>query len=206
MFYVGGRLADPDRHPLQELTVPAFVPNDTFLVGGPGHHNLNEFREILTRNDEATREMSQEAAFPEVGEGCSMLMMTGPNYSGKSVYLKQVALIVYMAHIGCFVPADSATVGLTDKILTRITTRETVSRFQSAFMTDLQQIALAMTLATHRSLIIIDEFGKGTDSSGRKYSESILPLLGNTTSLLIMFPRWRRPSLRRIRVSSGPWG
>ncbi len=96
-----------------------------------------------------------------------MLMMTGPNYSGKSVYLKQVALIVYMAHVGCFVPADRATVGLTDKILTRISTRETVSRFQSAFMIDLQQIALAMTLATRRSLVIIDEFGKGTDSSGR---------------------------------------
>ena len=95
-----------------------------------------------------------------------MLIMTGPNYSGKSVYLKQVALIVYMAHVGCFVPADSATVGLTDKILTRISTRESVSRFQSAFMIDLQQVALAMTLATHRSLVIIDEFGKGTDSSG----------------------------------------
>ena len=96
-----------------------------------------------------------------------MLMMTGPNYSGKSVYLKQIALIVYMAHVGCFVPAERAVIGLTDKILTRIATRETVSKFQSAFMIDLQQVALAMTLATHRSLVIIDEFGKGTDSSGK---------------------------------------
>ena len=94
-----------------------------------------------------------------------MLMMTGPNFSGKSVYLKQIAIIVYMAHIGCFVPADQAIIGLTDKILTRIATRETVSRFQSAFMIDLQQVALAMTLATRRSLVIIDEFGKGTDSA-----------------------------------------
>ena len=98
-------------------------------------------------------------------------MMTGPNYSGKSVYLKQVALIVYMAHIGCFVPADRAVIGLTDKILTRIATRETVSKFQSAFMIDLQQIALATTLATHRSLVIIDELGKGTDSSGKDESQ-----------------------------------
>lgn len=95
-----------------------------------------------------------------------MLMMSGPNYSGKSVYLKQIALIVYMAHVGCFVPADNATIGLTDKILTRIATRESVSKFQSAFMIDLQQVALAMNLATHRSLVIIDEFGKGTESSG----------------------------------------
>jgi len=94
-----------------------------------------------------------------------MLVLTGPNYSGKSVYLKQVALIVYMAHVGCFVPADSAKIGLTDKILSRVTTRETVSRVQSAFMIDLQQISLALSLATRRSLLIIDEFGKGTESS-----------------------------------------
>jgi DNA mismatch repair protein MSH5 len=94
-----------------------------------------------------------------------MLVLTGPNYSGKSVYLKQVALIIYMAHVGCFVPAESARIGLTDKILSRITTRETVSRTQSAFMIDLQQISLALNLATPRSLLIIDEFGKGTDAS-----------------------------------------
>lgn len=58
----------------------------------------------------------------------SMMLITGPNYSGKSIYLKQVALIVYMAHIGSFVPAESAVIGLTDKILTRIQTRESVSK------------------------------------------------------------------------------
>ena len=98
--------------------------------------------------------------------------MTGPNYSGKSVYLKQIALIVYMAHVGCFVPADKAIIGLTDKILTRVATRETVSKLQSAFMIDLQQVAFAMTSATHRSLVVIDEFGKGTDSSGECASQS----------------------------------
>jgi DNA mismatch repair protein MSH5 len=95
----------------------------------------------------------------------SMLVLTGPNYSGKSVYLKQVALIVFMAHVGSFVPAESARIGLTDKILSRVTTRETVSRQQSAFMLDLQQISLSLGLATRRSLLIIDEFGKGTESS-----------------------------------------
>jgi DNA mismatch repair protein MSH5 len=94
-----------------------------------------------------------------------MLILTGPNYSGKSVYLKQVAVIVYMAHVGSFVPAESARIGITDKILSRVATRESVSRIQSAFMIDLQQISLALSLASRRSLLIIDEFGKGTDSS-----------------------------------------
>jgi DNA mismatch repair protein MSH5 len=65
------------------------------------------------------------------------------------------------------VPADRAKIGLTDKILTRISTRETVSRVQSAFMIDLQQVSLALNLTTNRSLLIIDEFGKGTEADGQ---------------------------------------
>lgn len=61
-------------------------------------------------------------------EGPSMVLVTGPNYSGKSVYLKQVAIIVFMAHVGSFVPAERAKIGITDKILTRVATRESVSR------------------------------------------------------------------------------
>lgn len=129
------------------------MPNSTCIIGG-------------TEDD---HDLSQEgrSSYPGHSDdnGPSMLILTGPNYSGKSVYLKQVALIVYMAHIGCFVPAQSARIGLTDKILCRVTTRESVSRTQSAFMIDLQQMSLALSLATPRSLLIIDEFGKGTDSS-----------------------------------------
>ncbi|KAI1937800.1 hypothetical protein LOZ39_005842 [Ophidiomyces ophidiicola] len=87
-----------------------------------------------------------------------------PSYVPNDAVL--VALIVYMAHIGSFVPADMAIIGLTDKILTRITTRETVSKTQSTFAIDLQQISFALTHCSRRSLIIIDEFGKGTESSG----------------------------------------
>ncbi|KAK2760737.1 MutS protein msh5 [Arachnomyces sp. PD_36] len=145
------------RHLLQELTVPSFVTNDSFLVGGDGdpESTPDTAAESLGRSPNSGGEI----------EGPSMLLLTGPNYSGKSVYLKQVALIVYLSHIGSFVPADKATIGLTDKILSRISTRETVSKIQSTFMIDLQQISLALNLATKRSLIIIDEFGKGTDSS-----------------------------------------
>lgn len=142
------------RHPLQELTVPAYIPNSCFLVGGPGDDN----------EEDPSYASQNSVPVEDDAESPSLLIMTGPNYSGKSVYLKQNAVIVYMAHIGSFVPAERATIGLTDKILTRIATRESVSRNQSAFMIDLQQVALSMSLATRRSLIVIDEFGKGTNS------------------------------------------
>lgn len=150
------------RHPLQELTVPSYVANDTFLVGGEGAGDQ------AGRNGGAgARTTFSQVTSSVTHDQPSMLIMTGPNYSGKSVYLKQIALIVYMAHVGCFVPADAAVIGLTDKILTRIATKETMTRMQSAFMIDLQQVTKAITLATHRSLVIIDEFGKGTDSNGK---------------------------------------
>lgn len=93
------------------------------------------------------------------------ILLSGPNASGKSIYLKQVALIIYMAQIGSFVPAKSATICLCDKILTRIQTRESVSKTSSSFMIDLNQISIILRNYTERSLVIIDEFGKGTESS-----------------------------------------
>ncbi|KAH7403355.1 muts domain V-domain-containing protein [Cadophora sp. MPI-SDFR-AT-0126] len=146
------------RHPLQELTVPAYIANSCSLAGGPG----DEYEDEAGHYEDHSGIIS---TVKDSTEDPSMLVMTGPNYSGKSVYLKQNALIVYMAHIGSYVPADTATIGLTDKILTRIATRESVSRNQSAFMIDLQQIALALSVATNRTLLVIDEFGKGTNSS-----------------------------------------
>lgn len=147
------------RHPLQELTVASYVANDAYLAGGHGHEPSPVPESINATSQANDHRMSQATVSP------STLIMTGPNYSGKSVYLKQVALIVYLAHVGSFVPAEHAKIGLTDKILTRIATRETVSKMQSAFMIDLQQVSMALSLATNRSLLIIDEFGKGTESN-----------------------------------------
>lgn len=138
--------------------MPSFVPNDTFIVGGAGC----DASEAGQQRD-SSRGLQNFSDSQEGGPG--MLVLTGPNYSGKSVYLKQVALIIFLAHVGCFVPAKSANIGLTDKILSRVTTCETSSRSQSAFMIDLQQISLALNLATRRSLLIVDEFGKGTNAS-----------------------------------------
>lgn len=130
------------RHLLHELAVPSFVPNDTLLRGGSGDEEHDQGPE----------------------KDPNMILLTGPNYSGKSVYQKQVALTVYMAQVGSFVPAEAAMLGITDKIFTRITTRESVSRMQSAFMIDMQQMAIALNSCTHRTLVVIDELGKGTDS------------------------------------------
>lgn len=149
------------RHPLQELTVPAYVANDTLLVGGPDARPLALQGSLASQT--STGGPTQSHSTPG-DRGANLVIVTGPNYSGKSVYLKQVALIVFMAHVGSFVPADSARIGITDKILTRIATRESVSKVQSAFMIDLQQISIALNLATPRTLLIIDEFGKGTES------------------------------------------
>ncbi|KAJ6120499.1 DNA mismatch repair protein MutS core [Penicillium sp. IBT 18751x] len=134
------------RHILQELTVSSYVPNDTLLAGE---------REAAADN----------VASLSADQVPSMLVLTGPNYSGKSVYMKQVALIVYLAQIGSFVPAESAELGITDKMLTKINTQESVSQIQSTFMSDLQQISLCLKQVTGRSLVLIDEFGKGTSES-----------------------------------------
>ncbi|KZV16500.1 hypothetical protein F511_10112 [Dorcoceras hygrometricum] len=88
-------------------------------------------------------------------------IITGPNYSGKSIYIKQVALIVFLAHIGSFVPADAATVGLTDRIFCAMGSKFMTAE-QSTFMIDLQQVGMMLRHASSRSLCLVDEFGKGT--------------------------------------------
>ncbi|XP_042345526.1 mutS protein homolog 5 [Plectropomus leopardus] len=90
--------------------------------------------------------------------------ITGPNSSGKSIYLKQVGLIVFMALIGSDVPAKEAEIGLVDGIFTRMQSRESVSDGLSTFMIDLNQMAQALNSSTGNSLVLIDEFGKGTNT------------------------------------------
>lgn len=96
----------------------------------------------------------------DIGKVC---IMTGPNFSGKSTMLIQIGIIVFLSHIGCFVPASSAKIGIVESILTRIATLETVSRNQSTFMRDCVQMGKCINKLKTKSLVLIDEFGKGTD-------------------------------------------
>ena len=93
-----------------------------------------------------------------------LVILTGPNMSGKSTYLRQVALIILLAQIGSFVPADSASIGIIDRIFTRIGAQEDLAAGQSTFMVEMTEAANILNNATSRSFIILDEIGRGTST------------------------------------------
>ena len=101
--------------------------------------------------------------FLSAGEdGPSLLLITGPNMGGKSTYLRTAAMLVLMAQMGCFVPADSLRLGLADRIYTRIGASDNVARGRSTFMVEMTETATILNTASRRSLILLDEMGRGT--------------------------------------------
>ncbi len=93
-----------------------------------------------------------------------LIVLTGPNMSGKSTYLRQNALIVIMAQMGCYVPAQSATIGITDRVFTRVGASDDLHLGQSTFMVEMSEAANILRFATPRSLVVLDEIGRGTST------------------------------------------
>jgi DNA mismatch repair protein MutS len=136
------------RHPVIELQELAsgsdrFIPNDLFLNSSPAN---------------ATNSVAQPGMMQNI------VVLTGPNMGGKSTYLRQAALIVIMAQMGSFVPARSARLGVVDRVFTRIGASDNVARGRSTFMVEMTETAAILHTATARSLILLDEVGRGTST------------------------------------------
>jgi DNA mismatch repair protein MutS len=141
------------RHPVVEQSIPAgfFVPNSTQL-GGTNHKGHEEHKE----------EKEEGSLTPNSHNSPDLVILTGPNASGKSCYLRQVGLIQLMAQIGSFVPTRYAKLGVCDRIFTRVGAVDDLATGQSTFMVEMNETANILNHATERSLILLDEIGRGT--------------------------------------------
>ncbi len=112
-----------------------------------------------------------------------ILLITGPNMAGKSTFMRQTALIVLMSHLGCYVPAQSAHIGICDSICTRVGASDDLSAGQSTFMVEMTEMADILKTATSRSLLILDEIGRGTSTfDGLSIARAIVEYLAEGTS------------------------
>ncbi len=134
---------------------PRVTESDTLLIKGGRHPVLDAG-------------MTGEKFVPnDVHLDCGsnrMMIITGPNMAGKSTYIRQTALLVIMAQLGSFIPADEAEIGLVDRIFTRVGAADDLSRGQSTFMVEMVETANILNCATNRSLVILDEIGRGTST------------------------------------------
>lgn len=140
----------------------------------------------------------------------SLIVLTGPNMSGKSTYLRQTAHVVLMAQIGSFVPAQSATLGITDRVFARIGARDEIATGQSTFMVEMTEAANILHHATERSLVILDEIGRGTSTfDGLAIAWAIAERLARVRSKTLFATHYHQlnrlaeqePTVRNYRVA-----
>ena len=132
---------------------PIMSENGALHIAGGRHPVVENFvQNAFVKNDTS------------ITDDENIMILTGPNMAGKSTYMRQVALIVLMAHMGCFVPADSAHICLVDKIFTRVGASDNLASGQSTFMVEMNEVANILNNATPKSLLILDEIGRGTST------------------------------------------
>jgi DNA mismatch repair protein MutS len=162
---------------LETAKALAFI--DVLSCFGEISENYNYCRPIITNNDAIIIKEGRHPVIEQINltekfipNDCQLdindnqiLIITGPNMAGKSTYLRQIALICIIAQMGCFVPAKSATIGIIDQIFTRIGASDDLARKLSTFMIEMTETAKILNYATSKSLIIIDELGRGTSTS-----------------------------------------
>jgi DNA mismatch repair protein MutS len=134
-----------------------------------------------------------------------VLLLTGPNMAGKSTYLRQVAVIVLLAQIGAFVPAEEATIGLVDRIFTRVGAQDDIAGGASTFMVEMTEMSAILRQASRRSLLVLDEIGRGTStedglSIAQAIVEDVHDRLGARTLFATHFRELARTSAQLPRV------
>jgi DNA mismatch repair protein MutS len=136
-----------------------------------GHYTRPKINETYTLTIKSGRhpiveKLEQNFISNDIGldENKRMMIITGPNMAGKSVYIKQNALIVLMAQIGCFVPAEAAEIGIVDRVFSRVGASDDIATGQSTFMVEMNETSNILKNATEKSLIILDEIGRGTST------------------------------------------
>ena len=161
------------RHPVIERQMPVgeqYVPNDVLLGPTPSfprREGDNSYKSSSHTFFDPNNILSSSLPMREGWGGSSgvqIMMITGPNMAGKSALLRQTALIVLLAHIGCFVPAEAAHIGIVDKIFTRVGASDNISLGESTFMVEMTEASNILNNLSPRSLVLFDELGRGTST------------------------------------------
>jgi DNA mismatch repair protein MutS len=200
------------RHPVleQSLVDERFVPNDAALGSRTGVAPVSNLGSPPQGGNSSVGDKRDACpTFPQIA------LITGPNMAGKSTYIRQVALLTLLAHTGSYIPAKAARIDLVDRIFTRIGASDDLARGQSTFMVEMSETANILNNGTPRSLIILDEIGRGTSTfDGLSLAWSIVEHLHNQVGAKTLFATHyheltelaqRLPRIKNFNVAVREW-